>query len=318
MKRLVLILLGIVLSLLDADAVIENYTKISMIGGMGSIESTIKTEIKGLKKAEDATIKITGGILGTVAGKPQRQVTITRLDKNVIWNVNHNQKNYTESPIDSLNFIPMQEKPKEEKLEYEIVKSEFSVKATGNKKPINSFPCSEYLATWTLELQEIETKEKTQSVMKITLWVTPRSELIKKLEEEENEFNRMFMAKMKTKVSPEEMKRLGSEFITSMFAMKPDDVNKKMINLKEELQKIEGYPIVTEIKWTLAEKSGEKERTAKDWDEMLAQALAKKGEDKSSGTDEAAFYSYSEVKSIKLGEVPDKNFEVPSGYKLVK
>lgn len=328
MKRLIILSVIAVFTLLYADAVIENYAKTSMIGGMGSFESQTKTEIKGLKKSEDATIKLTGGVLGTIAGKPQRQVTIIRLDKDVIWNLNHNQKTYTESPIAFSDFIAEEgvKNEKEEKPEYEIVKSEFSVTNTGNKKDINGFPCQEYIANWVLEIMKIETKEKTKSTMTITRWTTPKNDLIKEFEKEENEFNRLLLEKMGAKVSPEETKRFGAEFIASMFSIQKDNINNKMANLKDELKKIEGYPIVTEIKWALEGDSSkkttiakeEKEEIPKGMGEMLTKALAKKGEKKESGEAKLAFYSYIEVKSIKLHEVSEKDFEVPQGYKLVK
>ncbi len=339
MKKLILTALFItVVTLLYADVVMENYAKISMIGGLGSIETTTKTEIKGLKKLEDATVKMTGGILGAMAGKPQRQVTVTRIDKDVIWNINHNDKIYTEMPI-AFPELPseemeMKEEQKEEKPEYEIIKSDFSVKNTGNNKAINKFACSEYVANWILEMMKIESKEKTKSTMTITLWTTPKNDLIKGLEKEEKEFNKQFLGKMGTEVSPDEMKQFGTEFITSMFSMNQDDVNKKMVNLKDELQKIEGYPVVTEISWTLEGDTAkpakeemateeEKEETEKPsgLEGMLSKALTKKlekGEKEETGKSEPAFYSYIEVKSIKLSDVPEKNFEVPEGYKLVK
>ncbi|MFB0508973.1 MAG: hypothetical protein ACETVX_00590 [bacterium] len=323
------------LTLIYADAVIETSAKLSVIGGLGSFESSSKTEIKGLKKSEDATVKMTGGILSAVAGKPQRQVTVTRLDKGVIWNINHNEKTYLELPIAFLEMPSEQpamkeQKKEKEKSEYEIVKSEFSVKNTGNKKSINNFPCGEYVANWVLELMKIETKEKTRSTMTINLWTTPKTDVIKGLEKQENEFNKQLFDKMGMKISPDEMKRFGTEFITSMFTMKQDDVNKKMVNLKEEMQKIEGYPIVTEISWTIEGdtlKAKEEEESQEEAEtempsglgKMLAKPMApKKGEKKEPGKAEPAFYSYNEVKSIKLSEVPEKNFEVPEGYNLVK
>jgi hypothetical protein len=332
-----LILLAIV-TLIYADVATETFAKINMMGGLGNIESSTKTEIKGLKKSDDATVKITGGIMGALAGKPQRQVTITRLDKDVIWNVDHPKKSFTETPITSLESLPkatqeMKGEKKAEKPEYEIIKSDFSVKNTGNKKDINGFPCSEYVANWILELMKIETKEKTKSTMTITLWTTPKNDLIKGFEKQENEFNQQLMDKMGMKISPDEMKRFGTEFITSMFTMNQEDVNKKMVNLKDELQKIEGYPIVNEISWTLegdSTKARQEEMTKEEEETekpsgglggMLANALAKKGnkgEKKGTGETKPAFYSYIEVKSIKLNEIPEKEFDIPAGYKLVK
>ncbi len=170
--------------------------------------------------------------------------------------------------------------------------------------------------------------------MQLTLWTTPKNDLIKGFEKEENEFNQQLLAKLRIKVTPEETKRFGAEFISSIFAVKQESLDRKMISLKNELQKIEGYPIVTEINWTLegdsiqVEKKGAmsveeemKEATSQNLGGMLAKALAKKDEKggkKETSETKPAFYSYLEVKAIKLSEVPEKNFEVPPGYKLVK
>jgi hypothetical protein len=334
------LILLVIATLIYADVVTETYAKINMMGGFGNIESSTKTEIKGLKKSDDATVKMTGGIMGALAGKPQRQVTITRLDKDVIWNVDHPKKSYTETPITSLESLPKAKKEikgekKEEKPEYEIIKSDFSVKNTGNKKDVNGFPCSEYVANWILDLMKIETKEKTKSTITITLWTTPKNDLIKGFETQDNAFNQQLMNKIGMKISPNEMKQFGTEFITSMFTMNQDSVNKKMVNLKDELQKIEGYPIVTEMSWTLEgdstkakqqemtkeEEKQETEKPSGGLGGMLANALApkgNKGEKKETGGTKPAFYSYIEVKSIKLNEVPENEFDIPGGYKLVK
>ena len=334
------LILLVIATLIYADVVTETYAKINMMGGFGNIESSTKTEIKGLKKSDDATVKMTGGIMGALAGKPQRQVTITRLDKDVIWNVDHPKKSYTETPITSLESLPqtkgeMKGQKKEEKPEYEIIKSDFSVKNTGNKKDVNGFPCSEYVANWILDLMKIETKEKTKSTMTISLWTTPKNDLIKGFETQENEFNQQLMDKMGMKISPNEMKQFGTEFITSMFTINQDSVNKKMVNLKDELQKIEGYPIVTEISWIVEGDSTKAKQEAMTKEEkkqetekpssgglggMLSQALmGNKGEKKNeTGETKPAFYSYIEVKSIKLNEVSENEFDIPGGYKLVK
>lgn len=331
MKQFLTLFLLLVISRGTADVVIETYTKGSL--GFGNFENTSKTEIKGIKKREDGTFKFTGDVMGFLAGKPQRQSFITRLDKDLIWTIDHNKKTYTESPINILKSSPRtsgitpEQTPKDtSKPEYRILKSEIKVTKGENKKTINNFLCNEYIVTWTLEVEKIETKEKSKLIMTTTLWTTKETDEIKKVAKEEQEFNKKLAEKVGIEISPEEQQQLGIGFFSQTFNLSEKEAAQKIGELTKEFQKIDGYPIVTEVKWAFEGDTLKKEKKSEEpeaeeapsgFGGMLKEAFGPKPKPESKGL-QTLFYSYREIKSLKTAQLEDKGFEVPTGYKLIK
>jgi len=156
-----LVLVTLTVGLAVADLKTETFTRASMLTGMGSSEITAVTQYQGDKRADDNTMKMVGGIMGAFAGKPQTSVEITRLDKDVVWELNPPKKTYTERPI----ALPAGTETKAERKQsgpeqkpYKIVKSEIKVTKTGAAKDINGFACKEYLITWEVVMEDTASK----------------------------------------------------------------------------------------------------------------------------------------------------------------
>jgi hypothetical protein len=239
-----------------------------------------------------------------------------------------------ERPIEAMKMgEPGKEKPEQEKSKVRVTKSEFSVKKTGASETINGFPCEEYLVTWLLEMEDMETKAKSRSTMTNNLWTTPETATIRKVQAEERAFHKAYAQKLGIQMSPEEAKQMGIEAFTAMSGASKEEIEKGFTKVREEMAKIKGYPIRTVVNWSVeGEKSEGAEKEEKASSESSSQTPTSVGgflsglskgitqkvmKDKSStsGQKEGSTFSTThEVKAIHADSVPAEVFEVPPGY----
>ena len=312
-----------------ADLRMETFTRASMLTGMGSTEVNAVTQYQGDKRAEDNTMKMVGGIMGALAGKPQTSVEITRLDKDVVWDLNPPKKTYTERPI----ALPAVTETKAERRQsgpeqkpYKIVKSEIKVTKTGATKTINGFACTEYLVTWEVVLEDTASKGKVTQVMTTDLWNTPLTDQLKKAQAVEAEFGKKLAQKLSVELSPEEANQLGAGMLTAMYGLDPKEAAGKLEEVGREMAKIEGYPIVTEVKWQVKNDSTAGKPESKEQPEeppttlggLIGNQIAKSMTPAKPKEEGVMFSSYHEVKSVSLDAVSEATFEVPDGFKKVE
>jgi hypothetical protein len=316
-----------------ADATVESSIKSSGFKGMGAFEGTASRKYQGEKMWDSTSSKFTGAILSRVAGGSE-SATITRVDKGVYWNLDPKNKTYVERPIEAIKMgEPGKEKPEQEKSKMRVTKSEFSVKKTGASETINGFPCEEYLVTWLLEMEDMETKAKSRSTMTNNLWTTPETATIRKVQAEERAFHKAYAQKLGLQISPEEAKQMGIETFATMSGASKQEIEKGFAKVREEMAKIKGYPIRTVVNWSVeGDKAEGAEKEGKASSETSSQTPTSVGgflsglskgitqkviKDKSSTSGQkegASFTSTHEVKAIHADSVPAEVFEVPQGY----
>jgi hypothetical protein len=316
-----------------ADATVESSIKSSGFKGMGAFEGTASRKYQGEKMWDSTSSKFTGAILSRVAGGSE-SATITRVDKGVYWNLDPKNKTYVERPIEAIKMgEPGKEKPEQEKSKMRVTKSEFSVKKTGASETINGFPCEEYLVTWLLEMEDMETKAKSRSTMTNNLWTTPETATIRKVQAEERAFHKAYAQKLGLQISPEEAKQMGIETFATMSGASKQEIEKGFAKVREEMAKIKGYPIRTVVNWSVeGDKAEGAEKEEKASSETSSQTPTSVGgflsglskgitqkviKDKSSTSGQkegASFTSTHEVKAIHADSVPAEVFEVPQGY----
>ena len=327
----VLLVLGtMAIGLAVADLKTETVTRATLMTGIGTTEVNSVNDYQGDKRADNQTSKMVGGVMGALAGKPQTSVEVTRLDKDVIWDVNPANKTYTERPIalpagQEVNGERKQSGPAQGK-PYKIVKSELKVNKTGATKDINGFACAEYLITWELVLEDTASKGQVTQLMTTDLWNTPLTDKLKQARQIEAEFSQKLAEKLGLGLSPEETDRLGAGMLTAMYGLDPKETAAKLEEVGKELAKVEGYSIVTEVKWQVkndsaAGKQPEPEPKPEAAPTSLGGLIANKLAPKPAANpqDEGVlFSSYHEVKSVSLDALPADGFEIPTGYKKVE
>jgi hypothetical protein len=328
------------------DVTVERFIKSGGIKGIGASESTVVEKLSGLKKHDASSMKMTGavgGFLSKFAGEMGSDV-ITNIEKDVVWTIDHKNKVYTESSIalpkekEKEEPAPRSQKDKEEKPKVRVVRSEISVKETGEKKTINGFECSRYIVTWLVETENIETKERSKTTMTNDLWNTPETKEIRTLQKEEMEYSKAYMKKLGLEVSPEDARKLGMSAVAGQFGEDEQAMRQRLKELQEKMSKIKGYPIITTVMWEM-ETSGTsrpaKDESARKESEdvdvsggiggllgSLAKRSVKKKAAESAKESEkdgnVLFEFSSEVKRIEVSSIPSSDFEVPRGYKLKK
>jgi hypothetical protein len=111
-----------------------------------------------------------------------------------------------------------------------------------------------------------------------------------------------------------------------MYGLDAKETAGKLEEVGKEMAKIEGYPIVTEVKWQVKNDSTARKPEPKEEPEepptslggLLGKQIAKSLTPDKPKDEGVMFSSYLEVKSISLDAVPETVFEVPDGYKKVE
>ena len=180
------------------------------------------------------------------------------------------------------------------------------------------------MITWLLEMEDVETKQRSLSTMTTNLWSTPETAAVRSAQADVMEFQRAFARKLGVNVTTSDAARLmGMEVFAAMSGMSETELSKGLSRVKKEMAKIKGYPIRTEVTWNL---------------EPAGDASVKEGPSASTSTQDTAgrsclfgglagltgqqepaggaplFSSQVEVKSIEVKPVPAKTFEIPAGY----
>lgn len=323
---MLLVLVAVLAGTALADLKTETLTRASLLTGIGTTEIQSTTKCQGDKRATNQTSRMVGGVGGMFAGKPQTSVEITRLDKDLVWDLNPPKKTYTERPIalpagtevkgERRQSGPDQGKP------YKIIKAELKVNKTAATKDINGFPCTEYLVTWELVLEDTASKGTVTQMMTTDLWNTPLTDKLKQAQAIEAEFSKKLMQKLGLSLSPEEANQLGAGMLTSMYGLDPNETAGKLEQVGKELAKVEGYSIVTEVKWQVKDDSAaakkpepEPEPAPRSLRGLIGKELAKSMTPDKPKDEGVIFSSYQEIKSVSLDAIPETEFEIPEGYK---
>jgi hypothetical protein len=173
-------------------------------------------------------------------------------------------------------------------------------------------------------MEDTASKGKVTQVMTTDMWNTPLTDQLKKAQAIETEFSKKLMQKLGVGLSPEEANQLGAGMLTSMYGLDAKETAGKLEEVGKEMAKVEGYPIVTEVKWQVKNDSTAKKPEPKEEPEepptslggLIANKLAPKP---SAPQDQGVFFSsHHEVKSVSLDAVPETSFEIPDGYKKVE
>jgi hypothetical protein len=255
---------------------------------------------------------------------------VTRLDKELYWDITHANKTYSERPLtapaepakagDARGDAKGQQSGKPP---YRIKKTELKVNKTGQSKDINGFLCTEYMITMEVVLEDTASKGTVTQLMTTDMWTTPLTDQLKASRDAEADFNRRLAAKAGVTISPAETDRLGAGMFTTMYGVDPQEAATQMEKASREMAKIEGYAVVTDLKWQIKGDSAQARKPEPEPEPsggisgMLANKIAQKIAPQKSEPD-VFFSSYYELKSVAVTTLPDADFEVPAGYKKVQ
>ncbi len=317
-----------------ADVTVERVTRFGGTDGVGSNEVATVSKIKGSKKRDIGTIRVTGDLARLMKKKSvdMGNDSIIDIAKNIIWKLDHNKYAYSESRLSDFrktqnkqDGATIEEQPREE-TRVSVIRNEVTVKDTGETETINDFDCRHYLVTWTVETEDAKTKERAASTMTADLWNTPEEGAVKILRREELDFTRAFLAAIGVDPARAEVNSFGLVALSGILGGDDKAVDESAKELRAKLAGVKGFPILLMVTW---QSSGSREAHAKDnrlegfsgEKEARPEAGGKKKSDLSRRSYQAGstviFDAYVEVKKIDASTLVDGEFQIPSGYKPV-
>ncbi|MGB8410653.1 MAG: hypothetical protein WCE58_12200 [Gallionella sp.] len=216
---------------LKPTAVIEHHIVNNGIMGMFPFESDERQYFRSNMRRDEATLKGTGTFSGFIVGT-RYSTDIIRLDRNVRWTLNADKAEYTECPLKGCvkpaKPSPKQEQPAQQQPEAKhepgctvrIAHTSFTVKATGQKKPINGFDTSEYQVSWVVKLHDPHARVTT-STLNMDIWTTPMTGTMHDILDIEESFNRGYNSAIaetgKQEMLPTEAAKLISTYMAGML-----------------------------------------------------------------------------------------------------
>lgn len=274
-----------------ADLTVKEETQMSGMMGMLSSKGTETTYIKGEKMRSEGKTEMGGMMQGGGEREMSDVVTITRLDRGVLWFVNGDDSTYLEMSLkgpeaDSGAAGDMKVK-------------DISVKKTGRTKTIISYKCegTEVAITFEMAVGEGKEREVQTHNVKALFWMRPE---VKDMEEFRRFWDQMVdVARVSQQGSP------MAEAMGPVFG---------------KLKEIQGVPLGMEM--TMANPMGSGRMSEAEKAEMKAALQMMRemtkgqgqpaGDEESSDTDEIKVTRY--VTSVVKGSLSDSLFELPKGY----
>jgi hypothetical protein len=296
----------------NPTAVLETRVSSSGIGGAFPFETTQKRYVRHNMRRDESRTQGTGTFTAVfvTALSGEGDTTIARLDRKLLWILNHGKREYTECPLHGCP--PAAVKPEERAAEeakkpdctMRLTKSSFDVKPTGQKRNINGFDTDQHEVVWLVTVQD-QAKRTTTSTLSIDVWTSPVTAEMRQAINVEQAFERAYHAsaprarpaaaadRSKRQLLPPEVSRMMLGYLSSLS---PAD-RAALIRASRQLESIKGQPISTRIDWRLEGNACAPQEGARDTSKPLLSFTI-------------------EVKSLKVEPVRDSVFTVPPSYKL--
>ncbi len=300
------------------------------LSGMMAFKSTSTTYLGETAKNQTSEIEFTGGFMKHVAPK-STSASIVRLDKEVFWDLNISQKEYTEMTFAdfkkmikegmSAEPMPPAQGPEGDETnedEYEWGKPVIRVIKGKKTQNVNGFKCQDYTIQVTTVGKHKKTGIKDTILVVNDLW---NSVVTATAMEKMKKFHQTLAQKLGF---DQPTKGMGA-----IFSAYKDYLEK----IAAEASKLEGYPVKSTMRMTMtthAQKSLEKKDDQEEKSDVdlsnpvggllggFAKKMAKKQmEKKSTSGAKEVFQFTNELKSIKVGDVSADKFEIPAGFKKV-
>jgi hypothetical protein len=229
----VLILALLVTSSASADVAIKEKTVSEGLGGFGNGTTNRTLFVAGDKSRSEDEFTYTGRFKTLAGGgKPRTTLVITRIDKEVVWNVDPEKKQYTE-----LTFADMRqmmaagaaETDRNAQARDADMTFTVDVKRTGAKQEVNGFPAEQVVITCVGKPKTSE-KGETQGEFRMVMdeWLTKGTPGSKEIAE----YYKRFAEKM----------GLGME-MSSIDAMARRMYGNGMKEIAAKLKDLDGFPV---------------------------------------------------------------------------
>lgn len=312
--------------------------------GTGKLIVQTTTQIEGNQSLLDSKKKFQGkGLMGNIMAKtvlrPGHTAEVVSLDNQTVMHINHNKQTFRVFPLEQIDWeeyegseeADQQEREeRDEESNIRIIKNEFTVTKTGKKKNINKYPSEEYVISWVVVWEDVDSGDKGTDSLSTQVWTTTPNSEMKKAQQEEMDYNIKYAKKIGIDVDAQSSEMLGMQWMNMFRALNPganreyDTDNAKW---KSEIQKIKGYPVLTNGKYYAIriEKEEPEEEVKEDkpdyrnpkklFGSIMKNTFGKKKQAQKSGSKRSPDFTYrTELIKLENTTVAPASFQAPAGY----
>jgi hypothetical protein len=309
-----------------ADVMAERFVKFRLVGTSNTVEQNEKVAYQGMKKRSDPITDYKSGT--TLLWGSAKQWNVTRLDKDIVWQMHEAKKAYTEAPLSSLKPRDEQKKEEKHKPDSKLISAEAKGERTNETKTINGFATRRSTVSWAIEVERIESKKHVKCRLTADFWNTEGDARFQAYARESAAFEQALRQKLgEPPIDPQEA-WLGFEAAASGACAGDTDKPLERGPLREALKKVQGDIVLFQARWETddPDAQGAEDVSAKSLaKEALGGVMSIFGDDdekekkpaKKGGL--AVIYEADvEVKKIDTAAVDGKLFDLPAGFKQVK
>ncbi len=330
-----------------ADVTVTRLVKSGGFGGFGAFENTEKMMISGDKGCTQGITKFSGKFSSLMNKRAKETTSITRLDKELIWNIDNDKKTYTELTFDQMKQMMeamsaiLSNPAQQDSIRQAMARlsTTVDVKKTGEKKTIAGLECEHMILS--LEGVYADTMGNTADTtwVKDDVWITPEKNVPSELHDFEMKMSEKMgfteggpmagllnqyadaMKKLQDKLKELNGYPMASTFsiVTTTHAqekqqgeVKPEEETTQ--ETEEENPETEKKDIKSALGGLFNKKANEeaKKKEAEKQQEKAAQEQAQLGQP------QTLMEVTSETQSIATGSIDPSLFEIPTGYKKVE
>lgn len=256
----------LIIGFLDAGVIHKHKSEV-IFNDVGTYIVTITRQIEGESARSDMKRTFQGSnflknMIAKVVFKPGSTTDLTFLDKDKSIAIKHKLKSYTTASLKDKNVYDYEYETdgensgayqqRAEEQDYEIVRDIFTVNETGKTKKISGFDTKQFLITWVVEWVNNDTERKGTDSLLVQVWTTPEQGDLKKAQKEEAVFDLKHLKLMGVDINLEYNEILGTQWFAMFHSVNQTRGTQNPFNEDawgKELQKISGFPIVTEGKY---------------------------------------------------------------------
>ncbi|PYF84539.1 MULTISPECIES: hypothetical protein [Marinomonas] len=317
------------------------------------IKASIRTSGPLLPDATQTTVRYTAGNKSTLETKTEydswitskiagdnHTAEITRLDKNLLWQVNYSAENYAECPLAGCSSLSPLEQLKNEgsddedtedynpagsdSCKVEVKKFDFTVTPKAKGREINGFIADQYVAQWDL-VSEDDQGNRDKHTVTMDYWMADVS--ANQALKESHDFDQKYYDKVIAETPLARLLDQNMEKVLAFFSAGKENEMKKLTS-------VNGEPISVKLEWYADINACQEAETKKDDPEFDAKdpvnslkdmagsffsEQAEKGAKKWMGMEDGKpLVTYiREVTAANMSGEHTSRFEVPKDFKLI-